>query len=70
MPIFLPHHHLLVLFSSREEGNGLAEAEAAFGTRVMLHLGALKESCISYNLQRVCIQTPPTAKTLKHTLKY
>lgn len=41
MPIFLPHH-LLVLFSSREEGNSLAEAEAALSTRVTLHLGALK----------------------------
>lgn len=42
VPVFLPHHHLLVLFSSREEGHSLAEAEAALSTRVVLHLGALK----------------------------
>lgn len=29
MHIVLPHHHLFVLFSSGEEGNSLAEAEAA-----------------------------------------
>lgn len=40
MPILLPHHHLFVLFSSREEGNSLAEAEAALSTCVMFHLGA------------------------------
>lgn len=32
MPIFLSHHHLLVFFSSREEGNSLAETEAALSS--------------------------------------
>ncbi len=43
LSILLPHHHLLILFSSREKGNSLAEAEAALGARVMRHLGALRQ---------------------------
>lgn len=38
VPIFFPHHHLLILFSSREEGNSLAEAEAALSARVVHRL--------------------------------
>lgn len=57
--VFLPHHHLLILFSSREKGNSLAEAEAALSsTRVMLHLGALNtvlslSICSIFTLKRL-----------------
>lgn len=40
-PILLPHHYLLILFSSRQEGDSLAEAEAAFTSRVLPRIGAL-----------------------------
>lgn len=42
MPVFLSHHHFLIFFSSREEGHSLAEAEAALGSWVMLHLWDLR----------------------------
>lgn len=42
MPIFLSHHHFLIFFSSREEGNSLAEAEAALSSWVMLRLWGLR----------------------------
>lgn len=42
MPVFLSHHHFLIFFSSREEGNSLAEAEAALSSWVMLHLWDLR----------------------------
>lgn len=42
-PILLPHHHLLILVCSRQEGDSLAEAEAAFASGVLSHIGALKE---------------------------
>lgn len=66
MPIFFPHHHLLVLFSSREEGNSLAEAEAALSTRVVFHLGAQKtNSWISYGY--IYILTPPKPSIKVHS---
>lgn len=34
-PIVLPHHYLLILFRSGQEGDSLAEAEAAFTSRVL-----------------------------------
>lgn len=40
-PILLPHHHLLILVSSGQEGDSLAEAEAAFASRVLSHVRAL-----------------------------
>lgn len=40
-PVLLPHHHLLVLFSGGQEGDGLAEAEAALASRVLSGAGAL-----------------------------
>lgn len=58
MPIILPHHHLLVLFSSRKEGNSLAEAEAALSAQVVLHLGALKTALTV----RIYIQAPQALK--------
>lgn len=39
--ILLPHHYLLVLFSSGQEGDSLAQAEAAFTSRVLSPIGAL-----------------------------
>lgn len=50
VPIAPPHCHLLVLFGRGEEGNRLAEAEAALGTHVLLHRGARKT-----NLQLIMV---------------
>lgn len=61
VPIFLPPHHLLVFLSSREEGDSLAEAEAAFCTCVMLHLGALRtQSFITHSSD--ILHLPPSGR--------
>lgn len=62
VPIFLPRRHLSVLFGSREEGNSLAEAEAALSARVLLHFGALQTVSVSKDLQCVCNETIPTTE--------
>lgn len=60
--VFPPHHHVLVLFSSREEGHRLAQAEAAFSARVVLHLGALHTDFITQDLHCICTQTLNTRR--------
>lgn len=64
-PIFLSHHHLFILFSSREEGHSLAQAEAALSACVMLYFGALKRFI---SLDYIFIQTPPNASNKLYSL--